>query len=74
MIKASRWYEAGVDGPAGNRGIKSVGIAVEDDAGWRHEQIVYIDPGTDPHEQEQLGHALEKILKAHGRVGPWSWV
>jgi hypothetical protein len=73
MIRASRWYQAGVAGPAGNPGVKSVGIRLENNASWRHEEIVYIQPGSDAHEQEQLDHAVENLMKAHGKTAPWKW-
>lgn len=73
MVTAKRFYQAGVAGPAGNPGVISVGITLEDDAGWRHEEIVYVQPGNKAHEQEQLDYAVEKLMKTHGKTGPWKW-
>ena len=74
MVTASRFYQVSAAGPPSDPGVKSVGITVEDDAGWRHEQVVYIQAGSAAHELEQLDYAVENLMKAHGKVGPWRWL
>ena len=73
MVTAKRFYQAGVAGPAGNPGVKSIGITLEDGVGWRHEEIVSIQPGSAAHEQEQLDHAVKKLIEQHGKPASWKW-
>lgn len=74
MVTAKRFYQAAVAGPAGNPGVKSVCITLEDVTGWRHEEIVSIQAGSTAHEQQQLDYAVEKLMKTYGKTGPWKWV
>lgn len=73
MVTVRKFYQAQVAGPAGMPGVKSVGLTLEDETGWRHEQIVSIEAGSDDHEMAQLNRAVENLIDTHGRGTAWQW-